>query len=639
MAQETIDFGSYPNDANADPVRVAFQKIQNNITELYAVSVSQGVNSLTTGAGLSQDFTTGNVRIVSNIPNITIQTADSLLVGVGTATGNTATINTSSTPFYIDVAPTITTSNVVASRLTGTLTTAAQPNITSVGNLTNLRVVSNVTAATVYGNVYAGFISSANISASGSNTEILLNTNGLIDTDSKLAFTGTVLRVLANIQTNNANLGNLAIANFVTGTLTTASQPNITSVGTLVNMNTSGNIIASGNVTANVFKGNVNANVIRANAYTAPVNSSNRQLLYNRLGSMDGSAELTWDETTLTITGNVTAQNINSGNLLTANFVTGVIASASNAQPNITSIGTLSTLNVTGLSRIGNLTSSGNVVIDGYVAAGDATFTGNLRSANAILGINASATNFIGDGSALSNITGSSVIGNVATSNLSYRSYITTSLTGLNYIPFVNNTTGRLPLKTNSNLSFNALTNTLTTGNLQISGNITAGNVNTNGGTISVDTITTGSPTISGTITGNWSLSDGSKLSSTYADLAECYAADTKIEAGTVVEFGGEEEVRICDFMMSKTIAGVVTTNPAYVMNSMIKCEYPVAIALQGRVPVKVTGCIRKGDMLVSAGQGRATAMSTPMIGTVIGKSLQNFDGDEGIIEVAVGRL
>jgi hypothetical protein len=64
-----------------------------------------------------------------------------------------------------------------------------------------------------------------------------------------------------------------------------------------------------------------------------------------------------------------------------------------------------------------------------------------------------------------------------------------------------------------------------------------------------------------------------------------------------------------------------------------------VAIALQGRVPTKVRGTVRKGDMMVSAGNGFARPTLVPSIGTVIGKSLENFDGIEGIIEVAVGRL
>ena len=56
-------------------------------------------------------------------------------------------------------------------------------------------------------------------------------------------------------------------------------------------------------------------------------------------------------------------------------------------------------------------------------------------------------------------------------------------------------------------------------------------------------------------------------------------------------------------------------------------------------MPCKVRGNIKKGDMLISAGYGFARPASSPVTGTVIGKSLENFDGVEGIIEVAVGRL
>jgi hypothetical protein len=74
-------------------------------------------------------------------------------------------------------------------------------------------------------------------------------------------------------------------------------------------------------------------------------------------------------------------------------------------------------------------------------------------------------------------------------------------------------------------------------------------------------------------------------------------------------------------------------------MNSTLINEKTLAIALTGRVPCKVTGLITKGDMLVSAGNGIARAEANPKLGSVIGKSLENFDGLEGVIEVVVGRL
>jgi len=157
-------------------------------------------------------------------------------------------------------------------------------------------------------------------------------------------------------------------------------------------------------------------------------------------------------------------------------------------------------------------------------------------------------------------------------------------------------------------------------------------------GSITTNTITTGSNVTAGTITGNWSLSAGSRLNATYADLAEYYEADAAYEPGTVLEFGGDKEVTIAEDSTIK-VAGVISTNPAYIMNSLCLGTHTVAIALQGRVPTKVRGKIRKGDMLISGGNGFARpAKTSPMMGTVIGKALENFDG-EGVIEVAISRM
>jgi hypothetical protein len=74
-------------------------------------------------------------------------------------------------------------------------------------------------------------------------------------------------------------------------------------------------------------------------------------------------------------------------------------------------------------------------------------------------------------------------------------------------------------------------------------------------------------------------------------------------------------------------------------MNSELNSVHVAVIALQGRVPVKVRGNISKGDFIVSAGNGYGRPEFNPAIGTIIGKSLENFEGIEGIIEVAVGRI
>jgi hypothetical protein len=124
-----------------------------------------------------------------------------------------------------------------------------------------------------------------------------------------------------------------------------------------------------------------------------------------------------------------------------------------------------------------------------------------------------------------------------------------------------------------------------------------------------------------------------------YADLAEMYTSDAEYESGTVMDFGGEHEVTISTTANSSRVAGVVSTDPAHLMNSAQPGEHVLAVALTGRVPTRVTGTIWKGAMMVSAGNGQATACATPAIGTVIGKSLEDFSGESGVIQVVVGRL
>ena len=124
-----------------------------------------------------------------------------------------------------------------------------------------------------------------------------------------------------------------------------------------------------------------------------------------------------------------------------------------------------------------------------------------------------------------------------------------------------------------------------------------------------------------------------------YADLAECYSADAEYAPGTVLSFGGNAEVTVCLTDADPSIAGVVSTAPAYLMNSELTSEYVTKLALTGRVPCQVIGPIKRGQMLISAGNGHARAETNPVIGTVIGKAVEDFNGDIGTIEIVVGRL
>jgi hypothetical protein len=123
--------------------------------------------------------------------------------------------------------------------------------------------------------------------------------------------------------------------------------------------------------------------------------------------------------------------------------------------------------------------------------------------------------------------------------------------------------------------------------------------------------------------------------------LAENYLGDNTYEPGTVIMFGGANEVTEANKMMTTKVAGVVSTNPAHLMNADLAGDFVVTVALTGRVPCKVVGNITKGDMIVTSDvPGVGVAMDNPKLGSVIGKALQDYNStDIGTIEVVVGRL
>jgi hypothetical protein len=127
--------------------------------------------------------------------------------------------------------------------------------------------------------------------------------------------------------------------------------------------------------------------------------------------------------------------------------------------------------------------------------------------------------------------------------------------------------------------------------------------------------------------------------SAKYADLAENYQGDRQYNPGTVLMFGGDAEVTLADADTTR-VAGVVSTNPAHLMNGQLMGPTVVALALQGRVPCQVIGPVQKGDLLVSAGFGYAKTNNSAGVGQVIGKALENYPMHaKGVVEVVVGRF
>jgi hypothetical protein len=276
------------------------------------------------------------------------------------------------------------------------------------------------------------------------------------------------------------------------------------------------------------------------------------------------------------------------------------------------------------LAGTGGNVSGGNVTTAGLISA-----TGNITGGNMLTGGVISATG---------NITG----GNISATN---HTGTTVSVTGA--------VTGAALTGTSLTVS----TGNITAGNLLLSGAIldsgqldiqtTASNGNivlTPNGTGNVNVSSNIMPTSAnataniGSSTASFNTIFAKATSAQYADLAEKYTADATYAPGTVVAFGGTHEVTLSTQDGDRRVAGVISTNPSYRMNDGLVSEHTAMVALTGRVPTSVTGTVRKGDLMVSAGNGVARAEANPAVGTVIGKALADSEGD-AVIEVVVGRV
>jgi 3-keto-L-gulonate-6-phosphate decarboxylase len=298
----------------------------------------------------------------------------------------------------------------------------------------------------------------------------------------------------------------------------------------------------------------------------------------------------------IAITGNVTSNNITAVNNSNANAVTSgyltVTTSANIASANITNG------NITNL-RTGNITTGGNTI--------PGTITGTW-SVYGTGGTNGDALIFQTGGINIPNTGGANLYG-IKCDKYMYANGVPISFTG---------TYG------NSNVATFLPT---------YGGNILA-NI------VSLTTLTTGSSVTPGTMTGNFTLSAGSRLNATYADLAERFEADTVYDSGTVVELGGEKEITAVKYELSEDVFGVISDSAAYLMNSGAGSDstHP-PVAVSGRVPVKVVGKVKKGDRLVSAGSGiaRAAKPGEATAFNTIGRALADKDTTgEGTVEAVV---
>ena len=334
---------------------------------------------------------------------------------------------------------------------------------------------------------------------------------------------------------------------------------------------------------------NTNSNTM----YVCPADGTTSASSWLALTSTSSGGTTTFGA--VTVTGNLSANNATITNALSADTITvrlaTVTANATIANANVTTgnIGTLNTANIT---------------------TGSATTTGNITGTWTLNGTGTANTNagtglYINSGNIVINNSGNTY--GIKTDRYMYANGAAISFTGT----YNNGNVYDYLTGSNSVAQFTGI----------------LGNVATPISSLTTANITTGANTTAGQLTGNWTLTAGSRLNATYADLAERFEADAYYDAGTVVELGGDKEITSVRYELSEDIFGVISDSAAYLMNAGAgdNITHP-PVAMTGRVQVKVSGVVKKGDRLVSAGNGiaRAATAGEATAFNVIGRALAN---------------
>jgi hypothetical protein len=292
-------------------------------------------------------------------------------------------------------------------------------------------------------------------------------------------------------------------------------------------------------------------------------------------------------------------------------------------------------LTVTGTVSGGELTTGGNVSATGNVTGGNirtanvlvgastVSATGNITGGNVLTGGIVSST---GNISSAANVSGSFILGN--------GSQLTGLSAAVSVTKIVNGTSEANIGASGGNLSITigATSNVVVIDTTTVYANVVSVRSIAKTGTNAVGNI--------GSSSNYFERVFATATTALYADVAERFAADEVMEPGTVVELGGTAEITRSQRDLSDTVFGVISTKPAFTMNGGAgEDDTHPAVAMTGRVPVKVIGTVRKGDRLVSAGNGIARAANPGEITAfnVIGRSLvDKTTAEEGAIEAIV---
>jgi hypothetical protein len=641
MAIDTINIGAIANDGTGDTIRDAFETVNQNfsfvqgglfagteLTIINALSVtSQTISTQTFAANtlvgnavtsngnlyVSKDgaFIIGNVNIVGNL------TVSGTQAATTSQATDAAMINlhySATPPLVADDGKDIgfTFKYYKGSEVTGFL--GWQNSTRSLVYLDAATEVGNVITAGTFGNVQFGQMLISNTTAATSNVTGALQVRGGVG-------------IAGNLHANVANIGNISVLGYHVGSLNFAGSDTIFINGSPVQ------------TAATAFNGGTVA-LTTLFACTNPATSTTT-----------GAVRITGG---LGVAGNTFMSNLavpNSGNVR-ANVIGTIFTSA---QPQVTSLGSLTALAVAGQTTARDIVPEADVTyqigtsgstrwskiwtfdldMSGVLTGGTVNSTGGAHSGN--LAINTPTAAGLTTTTAVAELFNTNAttirIGGGGQTQFRNVTAATTSATGAVVI------TGGLGVGTGLyNSGVHESLGNIVAGATTVSTSATTGALVVRGGVgIAGDVYTAGDivPTANvsqdlGTNTNWWNIIYGKSVQAQYADLAENYVADDNYQPATVVVFGGDQEITTTNVYADTRVAGVISSNPAYLMNA---ASEGLPVALRGRVPVQVLGPVSKGDLLVTSTQP-GFAQSVGQVNTfgaaVFAKSLTT-DGRNGL--------
>jgi len=358
-----------------------------------------------------------------------------------------------------------------------------------------------------------------------------------------------------------------------------------------------------------------------------------------------------------TITGNATGVNLTLSGDLTVNGTTTTVASTNTViSDNLIELNNGAASNANDSGIVIERGSTGDNAFMGWDESADKFIVGTTTATGASTGDLTITSGTLVAATFEGNLTGN-VTGNV-TGDVTGNADTATALSSAVTVALSGDVTGSATFTSAGDTATIAATiaadsvalGTDTTGNYvaagATSGSGISGSVSSEGGTFTVTSNATSSNTANTIVfrdgSGNFTAGvvTATATAARYADLAERYTSDGDYGPGTVVVFGGDAEVTQSTQRLSKKVAGIVSTDPAFLMNCELDHLHSTAIALTGRVPCKVVGPVAKGDILVTSDiPGYAMVNNNPAPGTLVGKSLEDKHTDEPeYIEVVIGR-